>query len=52
MRLPISWLKDFVDLKALSIEEIARLLTLAGLEVTEITYAGLPMPTARGGPAT
>ena len=41
MKLPISWLKDFVDLKGLSVEEIARQLTLAGLEVGEITYAGL-----------
>jgi len=45
MKLPISWLKDFIDLDGLSIEEIARKLTLAGLEVDEILYAGLPMPT-------
>jgi phenylalanyl-tRNA synthetase beta chain len=37
-------LRDFIDLKGLSVEEIARLLTLAGLEVGEIIYAGLPMP--------
>lgn len=49
MQLPISWLKDFVDLKGLSIEEIARRLTLAGLEVGEILYAGLPMPARREG---
>ena len=45
MKLPISWLKDYIDLDGLSIEEIARKLTLAGLEVDEIKYAGLPMPT-------
>ena len=45
MKLPISWLKDYIDLNGLSIEEIARKLTLAGLEVDEIKYAGLPMPT-------
>ncbi|MBI5963921.1 MAG: phenylalanine--tRNA ligase subunit beta [Chloroflexi bacterium] len=45
MKLPISWLKDFIDLNGLSIEDIARKLTLAGLEVDEILYAGLPMPT-------
>jgi phenylalanyl-tRNA synthetase beta chain len=45
MKLPISWLKDFIDLDGLSIEDIARKLTLAGLEVDEILYAGLPMPT-------
>jgi phenylalanyl-tRNA synthetase beta chain len=45
MKLPISWLKDFIDLDGLSVEDIARKLTLAGLEVDEILYAGLPMPT-------
>ena len=45
MKLPISWLKDYIDLTDLSIEEIARKLTLAGLEVDEIKYAGLEMPT-------
>lgn len=50
MKVPISWLKDFVDLAGLSVEEIARKLTLAGLEVEEIKYVGLPMPgTAAAG---
>ncbi len=44
MKLPISWLKEFIDLDGLSVEEIARRFTLAGLEVDEIQYAGLPMP--------
>ncbi|HEY5901395.1 MAG TPA: phenylalanine--tRNA ligase subunit beta [Anaerolineales bacterium] len=44
MKLPISWLKDFVDIRGLTVEDIARKLTLAGLEVDEIRYAGLPMP--------
>jgi phenylalanyl-tRNA synthetase beta chain len=44
MKLPISWLKDFIDISDLTIEEIARKLTLAGLEVDEIHYVGLPMP--------
>jgi phenylalanyl-tRNA synthetase beta chain len=43
MKLPISWLKDYINLDGLSIEEIARKLTLAGLEVDEIKYVGLPM---------
>jgi phenylalanyl-tRNA synthetase beta chain len=38
-----------MDLEDLSVEEIARKLTLAGLEVDEIKYAGLPMPTYSGG---
>jgi phenylalanyl-tRNA synthetase beta chain len=49
MKLPISWLKDFVDLRGISVEEIAKMLTLAGLEVSEITYAGLPMPEYKDG---
>ncbi len=49
MKLPISWLKDYIDLDGLSIEEIARKLTLAGLEVDEIKYAGLPMPAYKDG---
>ncbi|HSJ88828.1 MAG TPA: phenylalanine--tRNA ligase subunit beta [Anaerolineales bacterium] len=48
MKLPISWLKDYIDLDGLSIEEIAKKLTLAGLEVDEIKYAGLPMPAKNG----
>jgi phenylalanyl-tRNA synthetase beta chain len=44
MKLPISWLKDFVDIDGLSVEDIARTLTFGGLEVEEIRYAGLPMP--------
>ena len=43
MKLPISWLKDYIDLDGLSVEQIARKLTLAGLEVEEISYAGLPV---------
>ncbi|MBN1678834.1 MAG: phenylalanine--tRNA ligase subunit beta, partial [Anaerolineae bacterium] len=41
MKVPISWLKDYVDI-TLSIEELAERLTLAGLEVTEIRYIGVP----------
>ena len=44
MKLPISWLKDFIDLDGLSVEDIARNLTLAGLEVDEIHYVGLSLP--------
>lgn len=46
MKIPLSWLKDYIDLDGLSVEDIARKLTLAGLEVDEIKYAGLPMPAA------
>ena len=43
MKVPISWLKDFVDID-LPIEELAHKLTIAGLEVEEIRYVGLPKP--------
>jgi phenylalanyl-tRNA synthetase beta chain len=41
MRVPLSWLKDYVNL-TLSIEELAEKLTIAGLEVTDIEYIGIP----------
>ena len=44
MKLPLSWLQDFVDIEGLSVEDIARHLTLAGLEVEDIRYVGWPMP--------
>jgi phenylalanyl-tRNA synthetase beta chain len=44
MKIPLSWLKDFIDLDGLSVEGIARKLTLAGLEVDGILYVGLPLP--------
>ena len=40
MKVPLSWLKDFVDID-LSPEELARKLTMAGLEVEEIQLVGL-----------
>ena len=43
MKVPISWLKEYVKI-SLSIEELAVRLTLAGLEVEEIRYVGLPRP--------
>jgi phenylalanyl-tRNA synthetase beta chain len=49
MKIPLSWLKDYIDLDGLSVEDIARKLTLAGLEVDEIKYAGLPMPVYKEG---
>src|SRR3989338_5644481 len=36
MRLPLSWLKEYIDLR-LRAEELAEQLTMAGLEVTAIT---------------
>ncbi len=47
MKIPISWLKDFVNLDGISVEDLAHTLTVAGLEVEEIQYVGLPMPSGR-----
>lgn len=41
MRVPISWLKEYVDIN-LSVEELAEKLTIAGLEVKGIEYIGIP----------
>ncbi|MBN1994527.1 MAG: phenylalanine--tRNA ligase subunit beta [Anaerolineae bacterium] len=40
MKVPISWLKDFVDI-TLPVAELAKRLTLAGLEVGGIDYIGV-----------
>src|SRR5579884_4128674 len=39
MRVPLSWLKDYVDIN-MSPEELAYTLTMAGLEVEAIDYVG------------
>jgi phenylalanyl-tRNA synthetase beta chain len=43
MKVPLSWLKDYIDID-LPLEELARTLTMLGLEVEEILVVGLPMP--------
>ncbi len=43
MKVPISWLKDFVEI-TLPLDQLAHKLTMAGLEVEEIKYVGLPLP--------
>ena len=43
MKVPISWLKDFVDID-MPIPELAHQMTMAGLEVEEIRFIGLPIP--------
>ena len=56
MKVPISWLKDYVDIDGIPIEELAHKLTMAGLEVEEIHFIGLEPPPgdradgARSGP--
>ena len=41
MRVPLSWLKEYVDI-TIPVELLAHKLTLAGLEVSDIQYIGVP----------
>lgn len=43
MKVPLSWLKEYIDID-LSIPELAYKLTMAGMEVEGIQLIGLPMP--------
>ena len=43
MRVPLGWVREFVDVE-LSPAELARKLTFAGLEVEGIEFVGLPLP--------
>src|SRR5688500_14052075 len=43
MRVPLSWLKEYVDVQ-IAPEELAERLTLAGLEVASIDYVGVTPP--------
>lgn len=44
MKLPLSWIKEYVDVD-IAPEDLARRMTLAGLEVEELRYVGYPQPT-------
>lgn len=45
MKVPVSWLKDFVDI-SIPLDELAEKLTFAGLEIEDIEFIGVPAPTA------
>ncbi|MGB1286991.1 MAG: phenylalanine--tRNA ligase subunit beta, partial [Aggregatilineales bacterium] len=47
MLVPVSWLKDFVEID-IEPELLAERLTLAGLEVGKIKYIGVPQQTVEG----
>jgi phenylalanyl-tRNA synthetase beta chain len=44
MKLPLTWLTDYVDIDDLGLEELAKVMTMVGLEVEEIRLVGLQMP--------
>ena len=45
MLFPLSWIKDFVEI-TIPLEHLIRRMTLAGLEVEELRYVGMPVPEA------
>jgi phenylalanyl-tRNA synthetase beta chain len=47
MKIPLSWLKEYVDI-TIPVEELAHRLTLAGLEVGKLTYIGIPAGEVEG----
>lgn len=47
MKIPLSWLKDYIEID-LTLEDLARTLTMVGLEVEEVHVVGLPLPTDSG----
>ena len=44
MKAPLSWLKDYIDLGGVGIEELANLLTNVGLEVESVQLVGVEKP--------
>ncbi len=50
MKVPLSWLREYVDLPA-SVAQLAERLTLAGLEVAGVRAVGVPVPEGLGAKA-
>jgi phenylalanyl-tRNA synthetase beta chain len=44
MKVPLSWLRDYVDLTGISVPQLVERLTLAGLEVAAVHCIGIPAP--------
>lgn len=44
MKAPLSWLKDYINLDGIGIEELANLLTSVGLEVESVLLVGVEKP--------
>jgi phenylalanyl-tRNA synthetase beta chain len=47
MKIPLSWLNDYVDVVDLDIESLAKLMTMVGLEVEEIRLVGREKPPGK-----
>lgn len=48
MKVPLSWLKDYVDID-LPLIEVVEIMTMAGLEVEDVLLVGLPNPYEQPG---
>jgi phenylalanyl-tRNA synthetase beta chain len=44
MKVPLSWLREYVDLAGIALPQLVERLTLAGLEVASVRCVGLPVP--------
>ena len=44
MKVPLTWLNEYVDLSDIGIEDLAKVMTMVGLEVDEIHLVGMPKP--------
>ena len=44
MKAPLSWIKDYIDLEGIGIEELANVLTNVGLEVESVQLVGVEKP--------
>ncbi len=44
MKVPLSWLRDYVDLSGISVPQLVERLTFAGLEVASVRCVGVPVP--------
>lgn len=47
MRVPLSWLQEYVDVRDIPVEALAERLTTSGLEVATIEYIGVAGPTSK-----
>ena len=44
MKVPLTWLNDYVDLSDMDLEDLAKVMTMVGLEVEEIHLVGIAKP--------
>jgi phenylalanyl-tRNA synthetase beta chain len=44
MKVPLSWLRDYVDLTGIGVPQLVERLTFAGLEVASVRCVGVPVP--------